>query len=59
MAYRQFEKRHGSVLCRELIGYDLSDPEELEKARNAEVFEGKCTGFIRGTVEILRSLGEN
>jgi len=59
MAYRQFEKRHGSVLCRELIGYDLSDPEESEKARDAEVFEEKCTGFIRGTVEILRSLGEN
>ncbi|MFB0504464.1 MAG: C-GCAxxG-C-C family protein [Candidatus Bathyarchaeia archaeon] len=59
MAYRRFEKRHGSVLCRELIGYDLSDPEELEKARNAEVFEEKCTGFMRATVEILRSLGEN
>ena len=58
-AYRRFEKRHGSVLCRELIGYDLSDPEELEKARNAEVFEEKCTGFIRATVEILMPLDEN
>jgi len=47
------------VSYEELIGYDLSDPEELEKARNAEAFEEKCTGFIRATVEILRSLGEN
>ena len=39
MIYRRFEKLHGNVLCRELIGYDLSDPEELEKARNAKVFE--------------------
>ena len=58
MVYRQFEKRHGKVLCRELIGYDLSDPEELEKARNANVFEEKCTGFVRAAVEILGSLGE-
>lgn len=57
--YRRFEKLHGTVLCRELIGYDLSDPEELEKARKAKVFEEKCAGFIRATVGILRSLGEN
>jgi len=48
-AYRRFEKRHGSVLCREA----------LEKARNAEIFEEKCTGFIRATVEILMPLDEN
>lgn len=57
--YRRFEKQNGSVLCRELIGYDLSDPEELEKAHEAKVFEEKCTVFVKRTVESLLELGEN
>lgn len=56
MVYKEFERRHGSVSCRELIGYDLSNPEEFEKARNANVFEEKCRDFIRTAVEILVSL---
>ena len=54
--YRLFEKQHGSVLCRELIGYDLSDPEGLESARKAKVSEEKCPGFIRTVVRILVDL---
>ncbi len=57
--YRQFEKQHGSVLCRELIGYNLSSPEELEKARQSKVFEEKCANFVRTTVEDLAELIEN
>jgi len=56
--YKQFEKQHGSVLCRELIEYDLSNPEELEKARKAKVFEEKCVNFVREAVETLVELSE-
>jgi len=51
--YRRFEKQHRSVLCRELIGYDLSNPEELDKARKERVLEEKCVNFVREAVEIL------
>ena len=54
--YRLFEQQHGSVLCRELIGYDLSDSEGLESAQKAKVFEEKCSGFIRTVVNILVDL---
>jgi C_GCAxxG_C_C family probable redox protein len=57
--YKQFELKHGSVLCRELIGYDLSDPKDLKEARNAKVFENKCPDFIRTAVEILVDLTEH
>jgi C_GCAxxG_C_C family probable redox protein len=57
--YKQFEKQHGSALCRELIGYNLSDPKELEEARKAKVFEEKCVNFVRSAVEILLKLSEN
>jgi len=57
--YKQFETQHGSVLCRELIGYDLSNPDELEKARKAKVFEEKCANFVRSAIEILEELSES
>ena len=57
--FKRFEKQHGSVLCRELIGYDLSVPEELEQARKAKVSEEKCVNFIRKTVETLLELSEH
>jgi len=49
--YHMFEKQHGSVLCRELVKYDLSKPEELAKARQAKVFEKKCVNFVKTAVE--------
>ncbi len=58
MIYRQFEMQHNSVLCRELIGYDLSNPEELEEARKAKVFEEKCVNFVKTAVETLVELSE-
>lgn len=58
MLYREFELKHGSVYCRELIHYDLSDPEELEKARSSKVFEEKCPFFVRTVIEILSDLNE-
>jgi len=56
--YKQFEQQYGSVLCRELIGYDLSNPEGLKSARKTKVFEEKCSGFIRAVVNILVNLDE-
>lgn len=56
--YKQFDKHHGSVFCRDLIGYDLSNPKQLEEARKANVFEEKCSQFIRKTVETLVELSE-
>lgn len=57
--FRRFEKENDSVLCRELIGYDLSDPKQLEEARERDVFEEKCTVFISKAVETLLELTEN
>jgi hypothetical protein len=51
--YRQFEARHGSVLCRELIGYNLSDSAQLEEAYQSNVFKNKCPAFVRTVIQIL------
>jgi len=49
--YRQFEKKHGTVLCRELIKYDLTKPEQIAKARQEGVFEKVCVNFVKSAVE--------
>jgi C_GCAxxG_C_C family probable redox protein len=49
--YRKFEKKHGTVLCRELIKYDLTDPEQIAKARQEGVFEKICVNFVKSAIE--------
>jgi len=51
--YTKFAQRHGTVLCKELIGYDLSITEELDKAKSEKVFEKKCPDFVRTVAQIL------
>jgi C_GCAxxG_C_C family probable redox protein len=49
--FKQFEKQNGTVLCRDLIKYDLSNPEEAAKARQEKVFEKVCVKLIKSAIE--------
>jgi C_GCAxxG_C_C family probable redox protein len=51
MLYKQFEKQHGTVFCRDLIKLDLSNPEEAAKARQENVFEKVCGNLIKAAIE--------
>ena len=54
----EFTALHGSVECRELIGYDLSNPAELEAARASDTRERKCRGFVHDAARILEDVLE-
>jgi C_GCAxxG_C_C family probable redox protein len=54
--FDDFKARHGSCLCRELIGYNLSDPEQYRAAKEAAVFKTACPDFVRDAAEILEKL---
>ena len=54
--YNRFQKENGSVFCRDLIGYDLTDPKERKKARDSQVFLNKCVHFVEKAVDILIDL---
>ena len=54
--YEQFVKACGSPFCKELIGYDLTNPEELEIVRKLNVRDEKCSYFVKKAVEILIGL---
>ena len=49
----RFIKKNGSVVCRELLGYDLSKPEEKAVILEKNLFRTVCPDMIRSAVEIL------
>lgn len=51
-----FTERFGSTICREILGYDLSVPGELEKARESGKMIEDCSTFVRSASEILLEL---
>jgi C_GCAxxG_C_C family probable redox protein len=53
---KQFTARHGSVNCTDLLGYNLSDPEEYEMARESKLFVTKCPELVRDAAAILEKI---
>ena len=51
-----FSARFGSTICREILGYDLSQPGALEQARESGAMTERCSAFVRGASEILQDL---
>ena len=49
----KFKKRFGSLICKELTGFDISTPGGSAAARNANVFETRCPVFIKTACNIL------
>ena len=48
-----FRERHGSLLCRELLGGDLSTPEGAQLASEGRLFLDKCPELVRDAALIL------
>ena len=52
----RFTALHGSIECKELIGYDLSNSGELKSARESGVFQNKCPSFVYDSACILEDV---
>lgn len=52
----RFKKRHGSIVCRELLGYDLSSPEQRAEAHQKGLFDTLCPSLVRHATEILEEI---
>ena len=52
----RFTALYGSIECKELIGYDLSDSGELRLAWESGVFKNKCPGFVYDSARILEDV---
>ncbi|MFC2161815.1 C-GCAxxG-C-C family protein [Acidobacteriota bacterium] len=48
----KFEEKHSTIKCRELIGHDISTPEGIESAMQANAYSN-CPKFVASAVTIL------
>ena len=53
---RLFQDACGSIVCRDLLGVDLSQPGVLEKAREDKLFQTKCPRFVSTAAAIVESM---
>lgn len=49
----RFTDKQGTVVCRELLGYDLSKPEDMKQIKELNLFKTACPKIIRCATEIV------
>jgi C_GCAxxG_C_C family probable redox protein len=52
LIYR-FTEIHGSIQCTDLLGYNLSDPQQLQTVIEKGLFIQLCPAFVRNAAQIL------
>ena len=50
---RLFKSRNSSIVCQELLGCDISEPEGIMAAKENGLFTSVCPKMMREAVEIL------
>lgn len=53
---KRFKEANGSIVCRDLLGYDLTKPKEMACIREQNLFADVCPKMIKSAVEILESI---
>ena len=54
----RFKSRNTSIVCKELLGCDLSTPEGTNMAKEKNLRDTLCTGFVRDAAEIIEQILE-
>jgi len=52
----EFTKKHGSICCTNLLGYDLSDPETYAAAKTSGLFTTRCPLLVKDAADILERI---
>lgn len=52
----RFKSEHGSILCTDLLGCDISTEEGLEKAREENIFRTVCPEYVKQATQILQEI---
>lgn len=53
---KRFEKKHGSTICRQLLGCDISTDEGFKKSLEKDLHNKICKGLVRDAVEIVEKM---
>jgi len=54
----RFKSRNGSIVCRELLGYDISTPEGMKLIREKKLTTTLCPKFVQDAAEIIEQILE-
>jgi C_GCAxxG_C_C family probable redox protein len=52
----RFKARHSSIVCRELLGCDISTPEGKRTFEDNKLKDAKCRKFVQDAAEILEEI---
>lgn len=52
----RFIEKNGTVVCRELLGYDVSKPEDMVKIKELDLFKSFCPQMIQCATEIVEQM---
>lgn len=53
---KRYKEANGSIVCRDLLGYDLTKPEEMACIKEQGLFGSVCPKAIKSAVEILENI---
>ncbi|MFC1917661.1 C-GCAxxG-C-C family protein [Chloroflexota bacterium] len=52
----RFTFRNGSIVCKELLGCDISNPEVLNSEKTKTLFKTACSKYVQSAAEIIEEL---
>ena len=55
----RFRERCGAVACRDLLGLDVSDPEQAAQVSAQGLIPARCPGFVTAACDILDEMLED
>ncbi len=53
---KRFKEANGSIVCRDLLGYDLTKPDDMACIKEKGLFGDVCPKAIKSAVEILEGV---
>lgn len=53
----EFRIKNGAIVCRELLGCDISTPNGSEHAIKQDLFHSTCVQMVKDAAEVLEKLG--
>ena len=53
---KRFKELNGSIVCRDLLGYDLTKPDDMAYITEKNLFRTVCPEMIRSAVEVLEGI---
>ena len=55
---KSFTEKFGTIICRELLGFDFSDTEARKRALDSGTWSQKCDSYVQFVIEKLYKLDE-